>query len=173
MILAPMGAGVKRLPKNPEWDDLRPDYITRVVGPFLFSGCGMQIRHFQESDFEEVCRLLVDCDVEPPVEPGDLAGPCLVAVEGGEVIGVLFALAGQSTRAYLDYMAVKEGYRRRFVYYRLLTAMDAILKPMGVKRYMFHVEKWNHAAYAQLYRHRERLGVKKLNDLHYFSREIS
>lgn len=112
------------------------------------------------------------CRVEPPVEPRDLAGPCLVAEDGGEIIGCIFALAGSSTRAYLDYLAVREDWRGRFVYFRLLTAMDALLKGMGVKRYMFHVEKYNHQAFEQLYKYRVKYNIKKLDDLHYFSREI-
>lgn len=116
--------------------------------------------------------LLEECEVEAPVEPGDLAGPCLVAVVDGEIVGIIFALAGKSTRAYLDYLAVRASHRGRLVYFRLLDAMDALLKSMGVKRYMFHVEKYNHRAFEQLYKYRERYGIKKLNDLHYFSREI-
>lgn len=132
----------------------------------------MQIRDFRESDYNQVYSLLVECEVDPPEEPGDLAGPCIVAEDEGQIVGVLFALAGASTRAYLDYLAVKEEYRGRFLYYRLLKAIESKLKAMGVKRYMFHIEKWNSQQIAQCYKYRKKYQITRLNDLHYFSREI-
>ena len=132
----------------------------------------MEIRNFHPDDYEQVCGLLVECGVEPPAELSDLNGPCLVAVKDCLIIGVLFALTGTSSRAYLDYLAIRDTARCGFVYHRLLTAMDKILKDSGVKRYIFHIEKHNHNAHKQLYKYREQFGIRMLRDMHYFSREI-
>lgn len=133
----------------------------------------MLVRPFSPHDYHEVVALLLAGGVEPPCEVEELRGPCFVAVVGGEIVGVVFALSGPSTKAYIDYLAVREDYRGTFVFSRLLKEIEGELRKSGVKRYIFHVEKHNHETYDQLYKYRECYGVTKLRDLHYFSKEIA
>jgi len=131
----------------------------------------MQIRDYKEEDFGQVVELLKDNSVDPPNEPDELKGPCVVA-EDGEICGVMFAIAGESTRAYVDYTAIRKDLAGTRLFYRLLSALEDRLKSMGVKRYVFNVEKWNHRVYRQLYKYRKKYRIKMLNDLHYFEREM-
>lgn len=132
----------------------------------------MNIREFDVDDFRHVVRLLKDNGVEPPFEPEVLSQPCYVAEQYGEIIGIIFALAGKSTEAYVNYLAIRADYQGSFLFNRLLLHLERNLKAMGVKRYTFHLEKYNHQAIKQLYKYREKYQIKMLNDLHYFRREI-
>lgn len=132
----------------------------------------VKVRPFIRDDFEPVVALLLAGKVEPPTEMSDLLGPCFVAEDNGEIVGVIFAIAGLSSKAYIDYLAVKEEYRGSRVFFSLLQAIEAELRRLGVKRYTFHLEKHNTKGLAQLYKRRERYDVTKLRDLHYFSREM-
>ena len=134
----------------------------------------MKIRNFEENDYREVCELLQAQNVEPPAEVEELNGPCFIAEDDNKkIIGCIFALVGQSTKAYVDFLAVDSAYHGTMVFSYLLAALEHMLQFMGVKRYVFHVEKNNHKTYAQLYKYREKYGIIKLRDLHYFSKEIA
>jgi N-acetylglutamate synthase-like GNAT family acetyltransferase len=129
------------------------------------------IREYEDRDFEQVVRLLKDNDVDPPADKSELKGPCIVA-DDGEICGVIFALAGESSKAYVDYLAIRKDLQGTRLYYRLLTAMDNKLKSMGIKKYVFHVEKWNTKTFNQLFKYREKYRITMLNDLHYFMRTL-
>lgn len=134
----------------------------------------MRIRPFTLDDYAQVVGLLKENKVEPPQEPEELNGPCFVAVDSDDaVIGVIFALAGVSTKAYIDYLAVRKDYQGTICFYRLLLAIEEELKMYGVKRYLFHVETYNQPMITQLFKYRETYRVTKLRDLHYFSKEIT
>jgi len=132
----------------------------------------MRIRDYDEKDFQQVVYLLKECGVDPPYEPDEIKGLCLVADDGQEVCGVVYALVGPSSKAYGDFLAIREDLRGSRLYFRLLTTMEARLKELGVKRYVFHVEKHNHSAFAQLHKYREKYRITMLNDLHYFMRTL-
>ena len=140
------------------------------LGPGFFFV--MEIRDFQTEDYQQVVNLLKKEGVEPPKEVGELNGLCLVALSDNRVVGVVYALAGPSTKAYVDYLAVDPDYRGHLTFFRLMTRLAERLKEIGVKRYTFHLEKHNVSFFNQLYKHRERYGIEMLNDLYYFAREI-
>jgi len=99
----------------------------------------MLIRRFKDDDFKAVCDLLVESNVEPPVERSDFDGLCLVTEDKGEIVGCMWALVGKGTQAYLDWVAVKRGYWNRDVFTSMALAMDIELKKLGIKRYTFFV----------------------------------
>lgn len=99
----------------------------------------MRIRLFQDEDYSAVCALLIENDVEPPVERSDLNGLCLVMEDDGQVVGSMWALVGTGSQAYLDYVAVKKEYWDKGVFTSLALAMDVALKGLGIKRYTFFV----------------------------------
>lgn len=132
----------------------------------------MKIRPFVSEDYAGVLAVLAAGKVEPPKEITELRGPCFVAELYGEIVGVIFALSGPSTKAYIDYLAVREDMRGTLVFPRLLDAIESELKRLGVKRYIFHIEKHNTKALDQLLKYRERYGITMLRDLFYFAREI-
>ena len=126
------------------------------------------IRQFQESDFNEVCKLLESNHVEPPKRLSDLKGVCFVA-DVGRIVGVIWALVGESTLAYADYLAVDPEYQANHVGFLLMTKLEMELKLRGVKQWLFHVEKWN-IKFLKILDNRE--GLERLRDLHYFRRTI-
>lgn len=132
----------------------------------------MSIRDFTPEDYPAVIALLIAGDVDRPVEIDELSGLCLVAEDKDEVVGVMYALCGESSKAYVDYLAVREDYRGTLVYSRLMQAMDARLKARGVKRYTFHVERGNNIVLDHLLKYRKKQNITMLRSLHYFSREI-
>lgn len=99
----------------------------------------MLIRRFKEEDYTEICNLLLENKVEPPLERSDFDGLCLVAEDKGKVIGCMWALVGIGTQAYLDWVAVKKEYWDKGVFTSLALAMDVELKKLGIKRYTFFV----------------------------------
>jgi len=124
--------------------------------------------------FRGVARLLRGGNVEPPREPADMAGPGFVAVnQHGEIVGCIWALAREGcSRAYVDYWAVREDYRGTRLFLDLVASLDRELQAMGVKRYMFHIEKWNHYVFQGMFKHRERFNLKLLAPLHTILREM-
>ena len=133
----------------------------------------MIIRYFEKEDFDSVVYLLATCGVEPPQELDELMGPCFVSEVDGEIVGIIFALAGASTKAYVDYLAIKEEHRGTPLFFALLSAMERELKERGIKRYMFHIELYNTKAIEQLQKYGNKYSITQLRNLHYFSREIA
>jgi len=132
----------------------------------------MNIRPFDITDYNEVWMLLADNGVEPPMEPSDLGGVCLVAEDKDKIVGCMWALVGNSTQAYIDYTAVHKDYRDAHVSWQLLQAMDQILVKMGVKRYTFYIEKDNERFLELIKKYGQANGTKQLRDLHFFRREF-
>ena len=132
----------------------------------------MKIRDYDDSDFPQVVRLLKECGVDPPYEPDEIKGLCLVAEDEAGICGCVYALVGQSSKAYGDFLAIRSDLRGSRLYFRLLTTLEERLKELGVKRYVFHVEKHNHAAFDQLYKYRQKYRITMLNDMHYFMRTL-
>lgn len=134
----------------------------------------MTIRPYTTDDFDAVVRLLDRSCVEPPEDPGCLeGGPCFVGERDGVVVGVVYAMHGGGTRAYVDYLAVDPSVRWSTLLFRLLNTIEEALISMGVRRYLFHVEKYNSHAVLMLFKRRESHQITKLRDLHYFSRELN
>jgi ribosomal protein S18 acetylase RimI-like enzyme len=131
------------------------------------------IRKYTDVDFPDVVALLVLCGVDPPETPGELGGICFVAERDDKIVGVIFALTGLSTKAYVDYLAIHPDFRKTTILYRLLFALEFELKSANIRKYVFHVERDNYVAFKLLYDRREQFGITKLSDLHYFSREIA
>ena len=132
----------------------------------------MKIRDYDDRDFSQVVRLLKECGVDPPYEPSEIKGLCLVAEDEEGICGCVYALVGQSSKAYGDFLAIRPDLRGSRLYFRLLTTLEVRLKEFGVKRYVFHLEKHNHAAFDQLHKYRQKYRITMLNDMHYFMRTL-
>jgi hypothetical protein len=132
----------------------------------------MNVRNFKETDFNEVVALLKKNNVEPPCEVEELNGPCFVAVDGGKLIGCIFALVGLSTKAYVDFLVVDKEFQSSMTLFHLLTALEYTLREIGVRRYVFNIELHNQNAIDMLFKYREKYQITKLRDLHYFAREL-
>lgn len=132
----------------------------------------MQIRPFKIDDYEHVLALLLKSGVEPPSEPSDFDGICLIAEENESIIGCIWALTGLSTKAYIDYFAVDSEFQKTHVGWILLQSMDAILKSRGIKRYMFHVEQNNIEFKELIDKYGEANNVRRLRDLLIYKREL-
>jgi hypothetical protein len=131
------------------------------------------IRPFRDEDFQGVLDILRIGKVDEPQYPSELRGLCFVAEDGaGEIVGVVYAMVGVSTKAYVDYLAVRMDYQKGPLFFRLLSEVEKAMIAHGVKRYMFHVEQYNVAGLKQLFKRREKYNITKLRDLHYFSREF-
>lgn len=133
----------------------------------------MLVRPFTEEDYRPVFVLLYENNVDVPRSADELRGPCFVVEDKDRIVGVVWALVGESTKAYVDYLAVASDYRNSRVFYLLLTALDEELKKRGVKRYMFHTEKFNTWMVDKIYKHHEKMNIYALNDLSYFCRELT
>lgn len=134
----------------------------------------MSIRQFQPRDYPQVWHLLNNNGVEPPKEISDLNGLCLVAEENGKIEGVIWALVGNSTQAYVDYYVTdyktnsQNGIRANRIGLQLVIELEKILTEMGVKRYTFYVEKYN-SYFVEM---AKRLGAIELRDLTFMRKEI-
>lgn len=100
-----------------------------------------KIRPFRETDYKEVCELLMSNNVGLPHEISDLGGICLVAEKNGEIVGVIWALIGNSTQAYVGYFAIKD--HNIIIGKTLNDHLETILMLHGVKRYTFFTLKEN------------------------------
>lgn len=101
------------------------------------------IRPFQIADYESVCKLLQDNKVNPPAEITDLNGICLVSEKDKEINGVIWALIGNGTQAYVGYYAVKKEVQKTRIATDLISHLETIMRLHGVKRYTLIIEKWN------------------------------
>lgn len=132
----------------------------------------MQIRHYQDSDYESVWQLLNESGVEPPREKSDLKGLCFVAEDDSKIAGVIWALIGYSTTAYIDFFAVHPDYRSKKLGWALLSTMDKALKMADVHRYYFYLEPDNKEFLSIIEKYKEQNRVERLRDLIHFRREI-
>jgi len=124
----------------------------------------MTIRPFRTADFDVVVNFLKINGVEPPSEISDLGGICLIAEKGGMLQGVIYALIGQSTKAYIDFYAALTPQTA----WTLLQHMETVLRLHGIKRYDFYVEKFN-AKFSEMALN---YGCQKLRDLDFFRRGL-
>lgn len=125
----------------------------------------MKIRPMLTTDFDAVVKILVDGNVEPPLEPSDMfGGVSLVAENDGEILGCIHAMHGGGTMAYGDFYAAKTT-RSAWL---LLQHLETCLRLRGVKRIMFNTEKGN-TEFDELAR---KYGCEKLRELTYWRREL-
>jgi len=132
----------------------------------------MIIRPYLATDYDSVVQLLNDCNIEPPVEPGDLNGLGLVAEESDRVIGFMWALVSTSTFAHVDYLAVSDDYQGSKIASSMIVIMDKLLISMGVRRYEFHVEQHSDRFLGLIEKYKGPSKIQKLRPLHIFRREI-
>ncbi len=133
----------------------------------------MIIRPYKRPDYDQAIELLKTCNVEPPKEPSDLNGVCIVAEDEGKIVGVLWALVGLSTtQAHLDFFAVHPDYQSQHMGWSLLKAMDDILKKMGVHRYTFFLETDNKGFGRLIEKYGKQYKTERLRDLHSYRREL-
>ena len=136
----------------------------------------MKMRFFRLEDFDAICQLLDESGVEPPKEISDIAGGlCIVAEENKEIIGVIWALHGKSTTAYVDYLAVRKGHENQKVFMSLLSRLDFWLKRNGVKRYYFYVVEHSTRFLQLLLRYHSDYNIKLLGrgEIYLFRRELT
>lgn len=133
----------------------------------------MKIRPFKIEDYTAIVNLLEENNMATPTRSSDLRGICLVAEEREEIIGVIYALTGSSTQAYINYFAVKKDYREQEIGKALSSQMDKVLKVLGIERYVFYVQKqskemimWCNSEIRQKKR------LTKLPDYYWFRRDI-
>lgn len=129
----------------------------------------MMIRKFKEDDFGAIVTLLGTCNVEPPREVSEV-DVCFVAEDKGKIIGVIAALVGKSSKAYVDWLAVHEDYRGKLVLARLIGVLEQSLRTAGIKRYTFQVEESSIEALKLLAKYDH--GIRILRPLHNFSKEL-
>ena len=103
----------------------------------------IKIRPMMLNDFPVICEIISSCGMYPPKEPADMGGICLVAEECGNVIGTIWALVGNSTQAYIGYLAVMSEHEGKGVYSKLKEHLETLLRWHGVKRYRFVTNKNN------------------------------
>lgn len=129
-------------------------------------------RKYSDELFTHVFNFLLANNVEPPAEPSELDSNGIVAMDKDTIVGFMWALVGNTSKAYVDFFAVAKDYRNGTVAYRLVEKMDELLKSRGMKKYNFHVEKWNTDGISKLLNYADKYNVKPLADLHYFQREL-
>jgi hypothetical protein len=96
----------------------------------------MKVRPGTLEDYEKILALLVACNVGVPEDPSGM-GLCFVIVDDAdtEILGTLSATFGNSTSAYIDYMAIKDKNKRAA--YQLIHHAETILRFNGLKSYRF------------------------------------
>ncbi len=124
----------------------------------------MKIRPLKAEDFNSIVDMLIRHNIEPPAEISDLGGLCMVAERDGEIVGCIHALIGNCTKAYLDYYVFED----KMTGFKLLQHMEVALRFAGIKRFDFHVEKYN-TAFERL---AEKYGCARLRDLTWFRKEV-
>lgn len=68
------------------------------------------IRTYEETDFESVNSLLQVCGL-PSAQAAELVGVAFVAEEEDRIIGFVWALIGESTKAFIDHFCVHPDFR--------------------------------------------------------------
>ncbi len=131
----------------------------------------MIIRAYKPEDFQGVVDLLIKADVEPPAEESDLKGICIVAEEKDSIVGVIWALTGLSSQAYIDYFAVDIEYQKTRLAWNLVKVMDKLLMARDIHRYNFYIEPDN-KYFIDLVKKYKSNKVTELRDLKFFRREI-
>lgn len=131
-------------------------------------------RNMTVGDFDAVAALLLKCGVEPPELPSDLFGPGVVAERDGKIVGCVWALAGASSRAYVDYWAVSPEVRGGAgIAVELIGRLERVLSDLGVRSYMFHVEKHNCKVFLGMFKHRVSKNLTLLREMHCIKRVMA
>lgn len=93
----------------------------------------MKVRIAKQEDLKQIEELLNSNGVQTPKEVTDM-GLCLV-IEGHEglILGTVSITMGNTTSAYVDYWAVREGNKKAA--YELIKHMETILRVNGIRRY--------------------------------------
>ena len=106
----------------------------------------MKVRIAVQEDIKQIEELLNANKVQTPKEVTDM-GLCLV-IEGHEglVLGTVSVTFGNSTSAYIDYWAIREGNKKAA--YELIKGMEIFLRISGIKRYrMVSLNSENHESW--------------------------
>lgn len=123
----------------------------------------MIIRPFRIEDFEAVCRLLEERNVEAPRDITEV-GMCLVAEDNGEIVGCISAQYGKSTKAYCDFYAAK----KTMIAWNLLQHLMTVLRIEGIRKIDFHIEEYNE----EFLKMSKKYGCKELNPLKWMRCEL-
>ena len=84
----------------------------------------MIIRNFRKTDYPQVVDLLISQGVEPPEHISELRGACFVAIKDSNIVGIIYALTGASSKAYVDYLAVNSEHHGTRVFFELLNRLE-------------------------------------------------
>ena len=129
-------------------------------------------QRYTDEFFPHIYNFLLLNNVEPPCETDELDENGIMAIDNGKLVGFIWALVGNTSKAYVDFFAVAEEYRGKTVAYRLIEKMDELLVNKGLKRYNFNIEKWNTSMVGKIINYAEKYKIRPLADLHYFQREL-
>lgn len=124
----------------------------------------IKIRPIKAEDYKTVCEMLNAKGVEPPAEPSDCAGIFLIADDNGQIRGSIYALVGQSTKAYADYFIADTPQ----IGWMLLQALEVVLRLHGIKRLDFMTEFDNEHFGKQAIKY----GCTRLRDLRHWRYEL-
>ena len=94
--------------------------------------------------------------------------PCLVAVNDGEVVGMIQAALSAPVSIVTE-LAVARAYQRRGIGVRLAQHLETVLRSHGVKAYVAHVAPENKGMQDQL----ERFGLVRVGDAQVFLRRFA
>lgn len=124
----------------------------------------IKIRPIRPEDYKTVCEMLNARGVEPPAEPSDCAGIFLIADDSGKIVGSIYALVGQSTKAYADYFMADTP----IIGWTLLQSLETVLRLHGIKRLEFMTEINNEHFEKQALKY----GCEKLRPLNHWRCEL-
>jgi len=131
---------------------------------YLLGRAMVKIRPIRLEDFKPLCEMLNERGVEPPAEPSDCAGIFLIAEDDGRIRGSIYALVGQSTKAYGDYFIADTPQ----VGWVLLQSLMTVLRLNGIKRIDFMTELNNEYFEKQAIKY----GCTRLRDLKHWRCEL-
>lgn len=98
----------------------------------------MLIRPAKSEDLPTIQKVLTESALDNQ-DLSSFTGICLVAEDGGEVIGFAQALPGEPI-AYFSLLAVLPAYRHRSAAYRLVEGMELLLRAAGCVEYAAYVQ---------------------------------
>ena len=94
--------------------------------------------------------------------------PCLVAVQDGEVVGMIQAALSEPVSIVTE-LAVARAHQRRGIGVRLAQHLETLLRASGAKAYVAHVAPENKGMQDQL----ERFGLVRIGDAQVFLRRFA
>ena len=94
--------------------------------------------------------------------------PCLVAVQDGEVVGMIQAALSEPVSIVTE-LAVARAHQRRGIGVRLAQHLETLLRASGAKAYVAHVAPENKGMQDQL----ERFGLVRVGDAQVFLRRFA